>query len=87
MGDGLHNEPEYKWVEVEYKRCLRALGLAPKRKSNIPAINEAVAKFVSDKKCDCGGNFIQKRSGSFKVLCGSCGAAYVLKRKKENERR
>ena len=33
MGDGLHHEPDGYWIPKEYKRILRALGIAPKRKN------------------------------------------------------
>ena len=41
MGDGLHHEPDGRWISKEYTKVLRALGIAPKQKraNNSEVIN------------------------------------------------
>ncbi len=89
MGDGLHLEPDGKWINQEYKRTLKALGLAPKiqRKNNSKAINERMEQRVKEVNCQkCGGTLKQTRSGSKRAQCQSCGTKFQLlklsKRKK-----
>lgn len=79
MGDGLHRESEGKWVEKEYKKTLKALGLAPtKRKNNSDKINEFMANRLKEVKCTCGSELVQSRSGSFIGKCERCGKKFVL---------
>lgn len=84
MGDGLHHEPDGKWIEREYKKILKALGYLPKqtRTSNVAAINEVVGETLKTNKCPCGGGLKQTRSGSFKVACVECESRYQFKAKK-----
>ncbi|UKH48613.1 hypothetical protein [Vibrio phage vB_ValP_FGH] len=83
MGDGLHHEPDGKWIAKEYNRILKALGIAPPRKNNSEAINKAMTEAVEKSKCQkCGGNLRQTRSGSLRAVCESCGQRFQFKRKK-----
>lgn len=57
MGDGLHHEPDGKWIEKEYKQILKALGILPKRKTNNDAINDAMKRRARDVPCPrCQGS-------------------------------
>ena len=81
MGDGLHHEPDGKWIEREYRQVLKALGLLPKvkRRSNVDAINEAMTRRVADVRCgSCEGQLKQTRSGSKRAKCEGCGSRWKL---------
>lgn len=72
MGDGLHHEPDGKWISKEYGRLCRALGYTTNkpRNKNIEAINQAMIKRVADVKCQrCGGELTQTRSGAKRAQC------------------
>jgi hypothetical protein len=73
MGDGLHHEPDGKWISKEYTKICKALGYIPKAKRNparAKAINEAMAKRVLDVKCGkCGLELKQTRAGSKRAEC------------------
>lgn len=77
MGDGLHLEPDGKWIEKEYKKICKQLGLI-KRKNHSPQINEFMSKRTEIVRCDCGGKLEQTRSGSFIAACCECGKKYRL---------
>lgn len=79
MGDGLHHEPDGKWISAEYRRTLKALGMMPKRPNNSEAINERMRQRVLDVKCGkCHGELRQTRSGSKRAACQSCGGKRQL---------
>ena len=80
MGDGLHLEPEGKWIEKEYKKTLKALGLLEpvKRNSNSEKINEFMVKRLKEVRCTCGSELVQSRSGSFIGKCIKCGKKFIL---------
>ena len=79
MGDGLHHEPGGKWIEREYRRVCKALGIIKNRPRNTEAINERMIKRVADIQCGkCGGVLKQTRSGSKRAACQSCGAKWQL---------
>lgn len=83
MGDGLHHEPDGKWIVKEYNRTLKALGISKPRSNNAEAINKSMQKAVGESKCTkCGGNLRQTRSGSLRALCESCGQRFQFKRKR-----
>ncbi len=70
MGDGLHLEPDGKWISKEYKRVAKALGYGPKRRNNSERINQAMVKRVADVNCGhCGGPLRQTKSGSKRAVC------------------
>lgn len=60
MGDGLHLEPGGRWIEREYKKTLKSLGLLElvKRKNNSNKINEFMAKRLKEVKCTCGSELV-----------------------------
>lgn len=82
MGDGLHLEPDGKWIEIEYTRIAKQLGLIPKRKINTKYINSVVERGLKTLKCECGGTLKQTRKGSYVVKCERCGNKYKIKRRK-----
>jgi hypothetical protein len=79
MGDGLHHEPDGKWIEKEYKNILRALGIYPKRKNNSKIINKLMFNRVQTVKCQkCKSTLQQTRLGSMRARCTNCGTLYQL---------
>lgn len=78
MGDGLHLEPDGKWISKEYRQILKALGMLPKTKRNVKGIDAAMIKRVNEVSCQkCGGQLKQTRSGSKRAQC-QCGAKCQL---------
>lgn len=88
MGDGLHHEPDGKWITKEYKRLAKILLPetkqfdAERRKVKAQKINEQMQKLLQLKKCTCGGELKQGRVGSKVAYCQSCNQRYVAKPKK-----
>lgn len=81
MGDGLHLEPDGKWISREYRNTLKALGFknSISRHSNSPKINERMKLRVNEFKCgNCTGELQQTRSGSKRAICQSCGGKWQL---------
>ena len=79
MGDGLHLEPNGNWINAEYRRTLKALGLLPPRKNNGDAINKAMSVRVVEVACpSCGGALKQTRSGAKRARCKLCSNLYKL---------
>lgn len=80
MGEGLHREPGGKWIEREYKKTLKSLGLLEptKRKNNSDKIDEFMIKRLKEVKCTCGSELIQSRSGSFIGKCSKCEKKFIL---------
>ena len=79
MGDGLHREPDGKWIEKEYRQVMVALGMIPKRKRNTSAINQRMQQRVKDVSCqNCGGQLKQTRSGSKRAACTTCPSKWQL---------
>lgn len=80
MSDGLHLEPGGKWIEREYKKTLKALGLLEptRRKNNSEKINEFMAKRLKEVKCTCGSELVQSRRGSFIGKCNKCDKKFIL---------
>lgn len=79
MGDGLHHEPDGKWIPKEYKRVMKALGLMPKKRNNSEVINQRMIERVNDVACGkCSGKLMQTRSGSKRAACVDCGAKWQL---------
>lgn len=78
IGDGLHHEPDGKWITKEYRNTLKALGMLPKN-NNSEAINKAMVHRVQDVPCGkCGGVLKQTRSGSKRAKCQNCNAKFQL---------
>ena len=87
MGDGLHHEPDGKWISKEYKRILKALGIGPKRKNHSEAINKTMIERVKTVKCrNCQGKLYQTRSGSMRAQCIDCGARFQLLQRKTSKK-
>ncbi|MGQ7951444.1 hypothetical protein [Providencia huashanensis] len=83
IGDGLHHEPDGKWITKEYRRICKALGYikpTPRKPAvnNSSEINEKMAERLSNVNCKCGSKLKQSRSGSMKAICTSCNAKYTL---------
>lgn len=89
MGDGLHYEPDGKWIAKEYRKLAKILipeirqREAIKRKLKIVSIDTQMAKLLENKKCDCGGNLKQARSGVKVAYCETCNARYASRYKKK----
>ena len=85
MGDGLHHEPDGKWISIEYRKILKALGIAPKRKSNVSLINKNMANALLTTKCNkCHGKLKQTKSGAMRAICIKCGCKYQFKKRKKS---
>ena len=84
MGDGLHLEPDGKWISREYKKVLQALGMAPKttRKNNGEEIDRKMAEALKGKKCPkCQSDKLkQTRKGSMRAKCEDCEGILQFKR-------
>ena len=79
MGDGLHLEPDGKWIAKDYKKILKALGLVKPTKRNTQAINARMAQRVKEVVCQkCSFTLEQTRSGSKRAIFLACGAKYQL---------
>ena len=85
MGDGAHHEPDGKWIEKEYKKILKVLGMLPKVKRNVKGINKAMIVRIKKVKCtECDGDLKQTKSGSMRARCIECGNKFqLLKRNKK----
>lgn len=90
MGDGLHYEPDGKWIEREYNKLARILipeikeADKQKRRNKSIRVNQQMDALLQNKKCECGGKLEQRRSGTIVVYCSVCNARYkaVTKKKK-----
>ena len=73
MGDGLHHEEP--WIAKEYGKILRKLHpeiFKEKRKAEAIFTNAQMDKLLAEKRCECGGNYKQSRSGSKIAYCAMC---------------
>lgn len=83
MGDGLHHEPDGKWIAKEYKKIAKSLGYMNSgdtpRTNNSSAVNERMVERVKEVSCQkCGGELVQTRSGSTKAKCKNCNSIFKL---------
>lgn len=85
IGDGLHNEPDGKWISKEYRRLMLLLNpdikqlLANQRKEKNERIDNQILKIIATIKCkkeDCNGQLYQSKSGSKIMTCSKCLARY-----------
>ena len=89
MGDGLHYEPDGKWIAKEYRRLAKILIPEMReenkaiRKLKSASIDEQMKNLLSEKKCECGGDLKQKRSGAKVAYCENCNQRYVARTKKK----
>lgn len=82
MGDGLHHEPDGKWISQEYRRICRILYPEMFPKKDFTQRNQAVAKWCESHKCSrCGGELKQTKSGSLRVICKDCNSKFQLSKK------
>lgn len=81
MGDGLHHEPGGKWIEREYRKVLKQLGLLKPKSTG--DIDKFMIERCNKEKCECGGELKQVRKGSFVAKCSICGLKYRLGRRKK----
>lgn len=88
MADGIHLEPDGAWIEKEYKDTMRLIGISPvkkKRKSpNNTIIDEFMKKRCCEEICECGGELVQTRKGSFFAKCKICEKKYRLGKSRRN---
>ena len=82
IGDGLHYEPDGKWISREYNSICRKLGMLPKKKRNLEPINKAMIDALKGKKCSkCDGELKQTKSGSMRAKCLECNAKFQILRR------
>lgn len=83
MGDGMHHEPDGKWISAEYRKISKLLypeEFKEKRRQKSDKINERIAELLTTTKCKCGGTLKQSRSGSRIIRCTEnlCNSQYKL---------
>ena len=89
MGDGLHHEPDGKWITNEYNRLAKVLipelkeESKERRRLKAASVDSQMEKLIEKKKCSCGGNLKQSRSGSKVAYCQSCNNRYKARVKKQ----
>jgi ribosomal protein L37AE/L43A len=83
IGDGLHHEPDGKWITRDYKRLAKILipeikeAEKERRKARANNRSEQISKLIIDKKCtNCGGDLVQKRKGTLIVYCDKCNSRF-----------
>jgi hypothetical protein len=82
MGDGLHHEPDGKWISREYKKLSKILvpeikEVEQKRRiQKNGLVDQQINNLLADKKCSCGGSLRQSRSGSKILYCTVCPLRY-----------
>lgn len=87
MGDGLHYEHDGKWIAKEYRQLAKILIPEMKeensirRKLKVANIDAQMAKLLEGKKCSCGGEIKQGRSGTRVAYCQNCKQRYVARSK------
>ena len=55
IGDGLHLEPDGRWIEEEYKNICLMLGLTKRtKKTDSKSIDDFMKDRISQVKCNCG---------------------------------
>ena len=96
IGDGLHNEPDGKWISKEYRRLMLLLNpdikesLAKQKKEKNERLDNQILKLIATGKCthnDCGGQLYQSRSGSKIMYCSKCQSRYkAISSKKRNDK-
>ncbi|MDA3734109.1 hypothetical protein PBV87_21780 [Niameybacter massiliensis] len=84
MGDGLHHEPDGKWIEKEYRKVAEQLGIIKQKPKSNDGIDMYMAERCNAVKCECGGALKQSRKGSFVAKC-ECGLKYRLGKRKPNK--
>lgn len=95
MGDGLHYEPDGKWITREYKKLSKILCppteeekqiQKEQRKNKNAQIDSQIAEKLKVDKCPlCSGELTQSRSGSLIVKCIPCGKRFKYKTRKNGK--
>lgn len=91
IGDGLHNEPGGRWISRDYKRLSKILVpedkemAAARRKIKSDFIDAQMKKLLDGRKCECGGEIKQKKSGVKVAYCTSCNTRYVARKPKKEK--
>lgn len=89
MGDGLHHEPDGKWISKEYNRLAKILIpeikeiATAKRKIKADRVDGQITKLITLNKCSCGGELKQSRKGSIVLYCTECNNRYKARHKKK----
>jgi len=92
MGDGLHHEPDGRWIVKEYNALAKILIPEDENTKRIKReraqrknahTDQQIAERVATQKCTCGGQLKQTRSGSTKVQCTVCKSRFVYRRRKK----
>lgn len=82
MGDGLHHEPDGKWISTEYRKISKLLypeEFKRKRKQKADQINNRINELLKENKCrKCNSELKQSRSGSRILNCTQCNSKYKL---------
>jgi hypothetical protein len=88
IGDGLHHEEP--WISKEYKQLAKILCppteeekafMKGRRQQNKAIIDEQMTNLLKDRKCTCGGDIKQARSGSKVAYCQKCKQRFKAKSK------
>ncbi len=92
LSDGDLEGSERRYYEREYKRLAKiccpddeetkAYKREVKQRRN-KKINEQMTKLNTEKKCSCGGELKQSRSGSWVAYCVECNTRYKAGSKKK----
>lgn len=88
IGDGDMDTDEARYVNREYKKLSRILvpeideAYKEQRKAKALRINEQMVKLLAEKKCTCGGELKQSRSGSKIAYCKTCDKRYKATKSK-----
>lgn len=84
IGDGLADEPDGRWIKAEYRKTLKALGMAAPRANNSAEIDDGVKKYLETNRCPrCQGELKQTRAGALRLTCQACSMVVQLKRAKK----
>jgi hypothetical protein len=91
IGDGLHYEPDGKWISQEYRKLAKILLPYTKEERQlkstlkVDSINSQMKKLLEEKKCSCGGALRQSRSGAKVAYCQTCNARYKARVRKGSD--
>lgn len=87
MGDGLHHEPDGKWIEREYRDTLKALYpelYKNMRKHKADSTDKQMSALLAENKSSCcDAPLRQSRKGSKIAYCTQCNNRFKAKSKKK----
>lgn len=86
MGDGLHHEPDGKWIAKEYRKIAKLLypemyKKKPKTTQQKEKINEQMAGLMANGCPKCSGTLVQVKNYSKTCKCTNCGAKFTARSK------